>query len=154
MSLLVASNACQRELQAVPASVGVARDWAHARLCALGLKKELVQSGMLIMSELVTNAVEISKPTDTVLAYVGLEGDYVNIAAADQYGDRLPTERPTISTLAEVDGAALEAEFGGWGLPLVKALAARFWVQPYYPHGRGGPKWVCASLWIGGGSMR
>ncbi|MEW2353658.1 ATP-binding protein [Spirillospora sp. NPDC029432] len=134
-----------RELLATKASVGLARSIVAAFLRVHGLVR-YEERALAIVSELVTNAVAVSRPTGTVRVYGTVEPARLWLAVSDAFPERDPAPRNAVSTVEEIDAAGSE-EFGGWGLMLVRAYADRVWVER--PAG-GGRKWVCASIDVAG----
>ena len=96
---------------------GVARD-AVARFEAL-LGRERAQDACLLTSELVTNAVKYGGDGDLRL-HLTLSGNRLRVEILD-HGSGFDAER----TAAARDREDLE-RVGGWGLPIVEALAERW----------------------------
>ncbi|XVQ10298.1 ATP-binding protein [Spirillospora sp. CA-255316] len=130
-----------RELLATRASVGLARSVASGSLRAWGLGR-YEERALAIVSELVTNAVAVSAPADTVRLYINAVPERLVIGVSDAAVGRAPRAREAVSTVEEIDQAASE-EFGGWGLMLVAAFADAVWTEPAKD---GTAKWVCASI--------
>lgn len=108
-------------LPALPSAAAAARRFMAAQLCATHCR-ELADDAMLLMSELVTNAVLHGGPPVTVV--VDCDGRGVEVRVRD--GNRaLPRERPV----------ALDAE-NGRGLHLLDVIADRWGVTPAEPHGK------------------
>lgn len=134
-------TAIARDLLASGASVGLSRSVVSSFLRAneLGAYEE---RALAIVSELVTNAVAISGPTDVVRVYVAADTCRVRVAVSDTAPERDPAPRGAVSSVEEIDDAGYE-EFGGWGLMLVEAYADQVWTER--PAGVGF-KWVCAAI--------
>ncbi|MEU0411081.1 ATP-binding protein [Streptomyces griseorubiginosus] len=109
----------QLEIRPDPAEVGRARRWARSRLagCGIGVDEPLAETLILLVSELVTNAVvHTGRPAVLRLSLPGTEAESapVRLEVADRSG-RAPVPRC-------VDGDAT----GGRGLALVDGLADRW----------------------------
>ncbi|MET8078929.1 ATP-binding protein [Streptomyces sp. NPDC005303] len=121
----------QLEIRPDPAEVGRARRWARSRLCVsgVGVDESLVETLILLVSELVTNAVvHTGRPAVLRLSLPGAEAESatVRLEVADR-SDRAPVPRC-------VDGDAT----GGRGLALVDGLADRW---GWSPEGAGKSIW-------------
>jgi anti-sigma regulatory factor (Ser/Thr protein kinase) len=114
----------QLEIRPDPAEVGRARRWARSRLAGsgIGVDEPLAETLILLVSELVTNAVvHTGRPAVLRLSLPGTEGGsatVVRLEVADRSG-RAPVPRC-------VDGDAT----GGRGLALVDGLADRWGWSP------------------------
>ena len=109
----------QLEIRPDPAEVGRARRWARSRLAGsgIGADEPLAETLILLVSELVTNAVvHTGRPAVLRLSLPGAEAESapVRLEVADRSG-RAPVPRC-------VDGDAT----GGRGLALVDGLADRW----------------------------
>ncbi|MET9153387.1 ATP-binding protein [Streptomyces griseoflavus] len=110
----------QLEIRPDPAEVGRARRWARSRLAGsgIGADEPLAETLILLVSELVTNAVvHTGRPAVLRLSLPGAEAaeeTVVRLEVADR-SDRAPVPRC-------VDGEAT----GGRGLALVDGLADRW----------------------------
>lgn len=109
----------QLEIRPDPAEVGRARRWARSRLAGsgIGVDEPLAETLILLVSELVTNAVvHTGRPAVLRLSLPGAEAESapVRLEVADRSG-RAPVPRC-------VDGDAT----GGRGLALVDGLADRW----------------------------
>ncbi|MET7690837.1 ATP-binding protein [Streptomyces sp. NPDC005483] len=121
----------QLEIRPDPAEVGRARRWARSRLAVsgMGVDEPLVETLILLVSELVTNAVvHTGRPAVLRLSLPGAEAESatVRLEVADRSG-RAPVPRC-------VDGDAT----GGRGLALVDGLADRW---GWSPEGAGKSIW-------------
>ncbi|MFF4032081.1 ATP-binding protein [Streptomyces sviceus] len=113
----------QLEIRPDPAEVGRARRWARSRLAGAGtgIDESLAETLILLVSELVTNAVvHTGRPAVLRLSLPGdeVESATVRLEVADR-SDRAPVPRC-------VDGDAT----GGRGLALVDGLADRWGWSP------------------------
>ncbi|GAA0924988.1 ATP-binding protein [Nonomuraea longicatena] len=99
-----------------PESIGKARRVVRGVLTARGWPEELVASAVLVVCELVTNAVVHGLPP------VGLRVQVVSGFVAGRVTDR-SSERPILAA------ADVEAE-GGRGLAIVQAMADRWGTYP------------------------
>ncbi|GAA2424818.1 hypothetical protein GCM10010191_41300 [Actinomadura vinacea] len=133
-----------RDLLATGASVGLARSVVSYSLRAWGLGR-YEERALAIVSELATNAVAVSAPTDTVRLYLAIRRGCLVLGVSDAAGGRMPAQRTTVSCVKEIDEAET-AEFGGWGLMLVAAYADEVWTEPTKD---AGAKWVCAAIKLG-----
>ncbi|MEU5524601.1 ATP-binding protein [Streptomyces sp. NPDC047860] len=110
----------QLEIRPDPAEVGRARRWARSRLAGsgIGVDEPLAETLILLVSELVTNAVvHTGRPAVLRLSLPGAEAAeeaIVRVEVADR-SDRAPVPRC-------VDGEST----GGRGLALVDGLADRW----------------------------
>ncbi|WP_020121748.1 ATP-binding protein [Streptomyces canus] len=121
----------QLEIRPDPAEVGRARRWARSRLAGsgIGIDESLAETLILLVSELVTNAVvHTGRPAVLRLSLPGaeVESATVRLEVADRSG-RAPVPRC-------VDGDAT----GGRGLALVDGLADRW---GWSPEGAGKSIW-------------
>jgi anti-sigma regulatory factor (Ser/Thr protein kinase) len=121
----------QLEIRPDPAEVGRARRWARSRLAGsgTGIDESLAETLILLVSELVTNAVvHTGRPAVLRLSLPDTEGESatVRLEVADRSG-RAPVPRC-------VDGDAT----GGRGLALVDGLADRW---GWSPEGAGKSIW-------------
>lgn len=123
---------------------GEMRRRVEYRLSAWRLPR-LAYDTCLIATELIANACEAT-PGDEIRIWLTRE------AAAVQFGvwdasDRMPAVRPVRELMpAELDLSPEGFDDnGGWGLPLVQALATEYGVHRTIPTG----KWVWARLAIG-----
>jgi anti-sigma regulatory factor (Ser/Thr protein kinase) len=121
----------QLEIRPDPAEVGRARRWARSRLAVsgIGVDEPLAETLILLVSELVTNAVvHTGRPAVLRLSLPGAEAESapVRLEVADRSG-RAPVPRC-------VDGDAT----GGRGLALVDGLADRW---GWSPEGAGKSIW-------------
>ena len=121
----------QLEIRPDPAEVGRARRWARSRLAVsgIGADEPLAENLILLVSELVTNAVvHTGRPAVLRLSLpgAGVESATVRLEVADR-SDRAPVPRC-------VDGDAT----GGRGLALVDGLADRW---GWSPEGAGKSIW-------------
>ncbi|MET7733019.1 ATP-binding protein [Streptomyces sp. NPDC005402] len=121
----------QLEIRPDPAEVGRARRWARSRLAVsgTGVDESLAEILILLVSELVTNAVvHTGRPAVLRLSLPGAEAESapVRLEVADRSG-RAPVPRC-------VDGDAT----GGRGLALVDGLADRW---GWSPEGAGKSIW-------------
>jgi anti-sigma regulatory factor (Ser/Thr protein kinase) len=132
--------AVTKDLLASGASAGLARDAVTRFLRSVGLERH-AEAGRSIITELLVNAVTVSRPAAVVRMHVGRRDPHLCFGVQDGAPLRLPRPRVSASTLAEIDTSP-SFEFGGWGLVIVRALADRMWVQQAGP----GAKWVCASI--------
>jgi anti-sigma regulatory factor (Ser/Thr protein kinase) len=111
-----AARAEQRlELARHPASAGQARQLVDALLRGSGASEDARQSGQLVASELVTNALQHGK--GAIELRLKLIGEFLRIEVVDQGRDQAPAVRQ-----AQPD------ETGGWGLRIVDRLAAQWGV--------------------------
>ncbi|GAA0435445.1 ATP-binding protein [Streptomyces luteireticuli] len=108
----------QMEVGVDPSEVGRARRWARSRLagCGIGLDDSLAEALILVISELVTNAV-VHTGCPAVLRMF-FPGGTVRVEVAD-FSARPPRRR-----------CAGGDETGGRGLELVDGLADRWGWQP------------------------
>lgn len=109
---------------AYPSSVRLAREFVAHHLRCWGIDKELVHSGEIVTSELVTNIVRIA------------EGAPVSIAVSHNNGSPLvECWDPLEDVLPRARDAAPEDETGR-GLHLIAALATRWGVAPHAGGGK------------------
>ena len=123
----VTSQARTRHYPAQRAIVGMARDQATTMLREWRLPVS-VDDAALVISELVTNAIRMSRPTDQITLHLRWIGIGLVIGVWDS-----STETPAVGTVGDLtlddiapDPGALEDDddrAGGWGLPLVQARA-------------------------------
>lgn len=136
-----------RHYSAQRATVGMARTQATTTLRKWRLPIS-EDDAALVVSELATNAVRMSKPTDQIILHLRWVGTGLLIGVWDS-----STKMPTVNTIAELtlddiapDPDALEHDddrAGGRGLPLVQTLATALQVErTHSPIG----KWVVALL--------
>ncbi|MFI0481941.1 ATP-binding protein [Actinomadura sp. 9N215] len=141
MALLKTKTGVSRQFVASPAVSGLARDQVSGVLREWELQF-LVSDAVLVMGELVANAVKVSGRGDAIKVYVGLRAVGVVLGVWDGSDER-PVARNVEISLDTLDLS--EENFddnGGRGLAIVEALAWRCWTDPTPPHG----KWVCAAL--------
>lgn len=115
----------QLEIGADPAEVGRARRWARARLadCGIGCDEALSETLLLLISELVTNAV-VHAGTSSVLRML-LPGRHAQGAVRVEVADS--------STCPPRKRHAYGDDTDGRGLELVSLLADRWGWQPEGP---------------------
>src|SRR5687768_4194278 len=99
-----AGQAMARDLLATRASVGLARTSVSAFLRSRGLGR-YEERALLIVSELMTNAVAISAVTDVVRVYVACRSGRLWIGVCDGAPEREPVVRRAVSTVEEIDRA-------------------------------------------------
>src|SRR5688500_17722768 len=97
-------------LLAVPSSVVLSREFVRYALTGWGYRKEITQDSMLVMSELVTNAVTAAR------------GHQIRIRAAIQDGAPLLECWDPVPQLPHTTHAPLDAE-NGRGLFIIAAYA-------------------------------
>lgn len=129
-----------------PVIVGMARNQAISLIQKWSLPVAL-DDAALIVSELATNAVRISKPADQVALHlrqvdlglaIGVWDSFQSPPIASTAG-----ELTLDDTVPDPEALAHDDRAGGWGLPLVQTLAAEFQVMlTSKPTG----KWVTALL--------
>ncbi|WP_329179562.1 ATP-binding protein [Streptomyces sp. NBC_01477] len=115
-----------------PEHVARARRATRLTLTSWGVPDEAVEAAVLVVSELVTNAVRHARSTpgrDIGLRITRREDHRVRVEVADA-GDGLPSPR-----------TAFPDDESHRGLPLVAALAVRHGVGPR-PHGIGKTVWA------------
>ena len=121
-----------RQLMASPAVSGMARDQVAGALRRWGLPF-LVSDAVLVIGELVANAVEASRVADVIKVHVGLGAGEVVLAVWDG-SDARPVTRHVELSLETLDLSPERFDDnGGWGLSIVESLAARCWVDPTPP---------------------
>jgi anti-sigma regulatory factor (Ser/Thr protein kinase) len=98
-----------------PASAGEARQLVHTLLLGSDASDNARESGQLVVSELVTNALQHGK--GAIELRLKLLGEFLRIEVVDQGRDQAPAVRQ-----AQPD------ESGGWGLRIVDQLAAQWGV--------------------------
>ncbi|MGI8332002.1 ATP-binding protein [Actinomadura scrupuli] len=120
---------------ASPAAVGVVRDCFERCLMRWEVAAPLRDDVILAASELLTNAVEAA-PSREVHARLSRDDCGVLLEIWDP-SNAMPRPEPVVElTLRDLD--LTEERFdanGGWGLPLVAALAAGYGCRPYPPNG-------------------
>jgi len=127
-----------------PAAIGVARVLAGARIRKWDYSAVL-DDALLIVSELVTNAAEVT-PGEKIVLQVGRDGQGIFFAVWDSSA-RMPEPRP-VAELGLDDLDLSEESFddnGGWGLALVQALSTSCGVT----RDPNGGKWVWARCAMG-----
>ncbi|WP_344907958.1 ATP-binding protein [Actinomadura meridiana] len=126
---------------ASPVVSGLARDLVSGVLRQWGMPL-LISDAVLVVGELVANAVAVSGVVDMIKVYVGLGPGDVVLGVWDGCEGQ-PVVRKVEISLETLDLS--EESFddnGGRGLAIVEALARRCWTVPTPPCG----KWVCAAL--------
>src|SRR5437868_5664851 len=147
MTATVTRQASTHHYPAQHVNVGMARKQAAATLYEWRLPVS-IDDAVLVVSELVTNAIRMSEPTDQVTLHLRWIGIGLVIGVWDS-----STTMPTVGTFGELtlddiasDPGALgydDDRAGGWGLPLVQMVATAFKVErTSSPIG----KWVTAIL--------
>lgn len=112
-------SACSIRLPATPSTARKAREFV-ARTCARwSLAPETVESALLLVSELVTNAVRYGRGIVTVTAEQS-STSLLRVSVHDEDTTSVPTRR-----------ASELLDEGGRGLLLVDLLAARWGVEPH-----------------------
>jgi hypothetical protein len=106
----------EKEVLAVPASVGLLRDLAERRLVQWGAVREFVDDAMLVLSELVTNSVDACRGSLLVFAMYAHSGTLV-IEVHDN-SPQMPVQR-----------TAGERDVRGRGLTIVGALSESWGVR-------------------------
>lgn len=130
-----------RCLPASVAAAGLARDLIGNALRRWGVPA-VASDAMLIVGELMANAVAASGTADTVKIHARRECGHIVLAVWDG-GEGRPVRRNIELDLDTLDLAEENHDAnGGWGLRLVEALAARCWVEATPPRG----KWVCVMV--------
>ncbi|MXQ66984.1 hypothetical protein GQ466_23480 [Actinomadura rayongensis] len=100
---------------------------------------------VLVVGELMANAIEASGVLDTVTVHVRVERDQVILAVWDGAAS-LPRPQQVESLREKLDLSEGDwDDNGGWGLAIVQSLCSAYWVEPTPPRG----KWVCAALACG-----
>lgn len=120
---------------ASPAAVGVVRDCFERCLMRWAVPASVRDDVILSASELLTNAVEAA-PSREVHARLSRDTCGILLEVWDP-SSAMPRPRPVVE-LALADLDLSEARFdanGGWGLPLVAALAVGYGCRPYLPDG-------------------
>ncbi|WUH98179.1 ATP-binding protein [Spirillospora sp. NBC_00431] len=141
MALLKNKSGVSRKFAASPAVSGLARDQVSGALRGWGLPF-LVSDAVLVVGELVANAVKVSGAADVIEVHVGLGNGEVVLGVWDGCDER-PVARNVQISLETLDLSEENLDDnGGRGLAIVEALAWRCWTDPTSPHG----KWVCAAL--------
>ncbi|ANP55717.1 ATP-binding protein [Streptomyces griseochromogenes] len=134
----------QLEIRPDPAEVGRARSWARSRLAGLGIGADepLAETLVLLVSELVTNAVvHTGRPALLRLFLPGVAKEAVAEAAAEAETAARATVRLEVadtSSRAPVPRCAGGDATGGRGLALVDCLADRW---GWSPEGSGKSIW-------------
>ncbi|WP_396452175.1 ATP-binding protein [Actinomadura sp.] len=147
MTATLSVHAKTRHYPAQPVIVAMARDQVITTLRRWHLPVSL-DDAELTISELATNAVRTSRPTDRISIHLRQKGLGLLIGVWDA-----SASMPTVATIGDLtledivpDPQALEHEndrTGGWGLPLVHAIAGALQVErTFSPKG----KWVIALL--------
>ncbi|GGX78620.1 ATP-binding protein [Streptomyces hiroshimensis] len=138
----------QMEVRADPAEVGRARRWARSRLAGsgIGVDEPLAETLILLISELVTNAVvHTGCPAVLRMLFPGAGG-----AGAGAYGGTVRVEVADISARPPRRRCAGGEDTGGRGLELVDGLADRWGWQA---EGSGKRIWCevdrTGSSWVG-----
>jgi anti-sigma regulatory factor (Ser/Thr protein kinase) len=121
----------EKEVLAVPASVGVLRDLAERRLARWGAAREFIEDATLVLSELVTNSVDACRGSGLRFAMYAYSGTLVI-----EVHDSSP-ERPVQRTAGEHD-------IRGRGLTIVGALSESWGVR----QGENGGKCTWARLTV------
>ncbi|MFI0351513.1 ATP-binding protein [Actinomadura sp. 9N407] len=123
------------------AAAGLARTLTNARLHKWGYS-HISDDAFLIASELINNAVAAS-PGRQITYQLSQDMDQVVLAVWDP-SNRVPVGRPPTELTLDTLDLAPERwdDNGGWGLPIVVALA----VQSGYTLDPNGGKWVWARL--------
>ncbi|RAY11882.1 hypothetical protein DPM19_28355 [Actinomadura craniellae] len=131
-----------------PVVVRVARDLVTEALRCQDFAGTVVEDAALVVSELVTNSLRVSAPGGTVKIELASDGPWMVVGVWDAGADLPETVgavAPDPDAAVEPDPAGLEeGRIGGWGLPMVDALATRRWIRPTSPAG----KWVYAALTV------
>ncbi|MEV4441738.1 ATP-binding protein [Streptomyces sp. NPDC049577] len=140
----------QMEVRADPAEVGRARRWARSRLAGsgIGVDEPLAETLILLISELVTNAVvHTGCPAVLRMLFPGAGSGAVTGGPAGT----VRVEVADISARPPRQRHARGDETGGRGLELVDGLADRWGWQPegagkriWCEVDRGGPVWTGA----------
>lgn len=109
-----------------PSSVGLARTELRDALRPAAQPAALVEDALLVLSELVTNALSHARPTrtDDIAVEVRLVGDRLHVAVTDGGSDSAPEVVP-----------APGVRPSGRGLLLVDTVSDRWWWEPA-GHGR------------------
>nr|WP_109282021.1 ATP-binding protein [Streptomyces orinoci] len=113
----------QRFFASVPASVGLARDFADKALLAWGLSA-LADDVRLCVSELATNAVVHANNHGGFLVRLAIDGSYLHLEVHDDHPRRPELRLPTHDITS------------GRGLHLVAALSTGWGVAPLAPTGK------------------
>ncbi|WP_147339384.1 ATP-binding protein [Actinomadura spongiicola] len=147
MTTTLTCRARTHHYSAQRSAVGLARDEAAAAL----REWRVPVSGddlALVVSELLTNALRVSGPTEQLALHLRWIGTGLTIGVWDS-----STEMPTVGAVGDLtlDDIAPDSEAlgldgdraGGWGLPIVQAVASSLQVaRTHSPIG----KWVIAVL--------
>lgn len=137
----------ERSYRATPAVVALARHLIDRQAGLWRLPAAPRDAAVSSASELVTNAVAVSGATDLLkIRFQRLPGA-VLLSVWDTSSVEPKSARPDL-TLEEIDavpdGDSTELpEFGGWGLPLVEALASETGAEWVLPAPQSG-KWIWA----------
>jgi anti-sigma regulatory factor (Ser/Thr protein kinase) len=128
-------------LMGSPASVGLARTLAAARLCNWDYSR-ILDDALLVVSELVTNAATRT-PNKEIRVQISRDAGGLLLAVWDQDPEYpCPVERRALT----VDDLDLSSEAfddnGGWGLHIVQALS----IQCGATRDPAGGKWVWARM--------
>ncbi|MFB4319580.1 ATP-binding protein [Actinomadura sp. 21ATH] len=129
------------ELRAARASVVLARMFVAATVQEWGVT-ECEEAALAVVSELVTNAVEVTAQGAFVRVRLSRREDGLWLKVLDGAERREPVVRETVTCVEDVDAAEGDA-FGGWGLQLVRHHAERVWTERAAEQGC---KWVCAVI--------
>ena len=111
-------------LEAVPASVRLARQWVAHRAKESGGSPSAVHTLELVTSELVTNAVKYGPPDGTIEVEAARRGNVFDLTVSDQSHD--PPLRLDVPP----------GNAGGHGVRLVQALAAEWDVELHAGDGK------------------
>lgn len=124
---------------ASPAAIGVARTLTETRLCKWDYSN-ILDDALLIVTELVTNAAEVT-PGKKIVFQIDRDPEGIVFAVWDSSA-RLPEPKPIVElTLEDLDLS--EENFdnnGGWGIAIVQALSTSCGIT----HDPRGGKWVWA----------
>ncbi|WP_131732760.1 ATP-binding protein [Actinomadura formosensis] len=141
MTLTAEQPSITWRLLASAASAGLARDLVGNALKRWGMPV-VEADAVLIIGELMANAVAVSSTAETVKVHARCEDGHVVLAVWDG-GKGHPMTRHVELDLDTLDLSEENHDAnGGWGLRLVVALAVRCWVEATPPRG----KWVCAMI--------
>lgn len=125
-----------RTFLASPAVVGLARDLVERQARAWGINS-LRHDLLIVVAELVGNAVEISRSDDVIKVAMQRDQSGVLIKVWDSSNEH-PKPRRVELTLDLIDALPEDHQFGGWGLPIVEELCSYSGVNWTPPEG----KWV------------
>jgi len=127
-------------LLACPTAARLARTLIARRITKWGYTHRL-DDVLLVASELITNASKAA-PNSQIKLRLNHNSQGIFISVWDP-ASTLPAAKPvTELTLEALDASPNTWDNGGWGLPLVQALAAACGHHPTDPSG----KWVWATL--------